>query len=130
MLSFPYVDSELGYWYIIWKVNTRKRGMNLKSILCTMSLWVGISSKACLFVICTVVMRTLMHDYRAILGLPNHWSNSCRRCNLKYVYCCVNGDLGSWCLSWRKVNGLGVRGNYVCSLVMSVIYMELGGRKR
>ena len=27
------------------------------------------------------------------------------------------------------MNGLGVRGNYVCSLVMSVIYIELGGRK-
>ena len=35
MFIFPYVDSDLGYWYIIWKVNTR-------NTFCTMLLGVGI----------------------------------------------------------------------------------------
>ena len=35
MFSFLYVHSDLGYWYIIWKVNTRNRGMNLRNTLCT-----------------------------------------------------------------------------------------------
>ena len=35
MFSFLYVNSSLGYWYIIWKVNTRNSGMNLRNTLCT-----------------------------------------------------------------------------------------------
>ena len=29
------------YWHIIWKVNTRNRGLNLESIFCTPCLWGG-----------------------------------------------------------------------------------------
>ena len=48
MFSFCYVDSDPGYWYVIWKVNTRNRVINLRITLCTnMPLWVGISWKAC-----------------------------------------------------------------------------------
>ena len=38
---FPLIDSNLGYWYIILKVNFTNRGLNLKSIFCTLCLWVG-----------------------------------------------------------------------------------------
>ena len=30
MFSYPHVDPDLGYWYIIWKVNTRNKGLNWK----------------------------------------------------------------------------------------------------
>ena len=38
---FPLINSNLGYWYIILKVNSTNRGLNLKSIFCTLYLWVG-----------------------------------------------------------------------------------------
>ena len=38
---FPLIDSNLGYWYIILKVNSTNRGLNLKSIFCTLCLWVA-----------------------------------------------------------------------------------------
>ena len=38
MFSFPHVDPKLGHSYIIWKVNTRNRGLNLKNTLCTLCL--------------------------------------------------------------------------------------------
>ena len=34
-VSFPLIDPGLGYWYIIWKVNTTNRGSNLKNTFCT-----------------------------------------------------------------------------------------------
>ena len=40
-VQFPlpdFVDSDLGYWYIIRKVNIKNRGMNLKNTLCTNAL--------------------------------------------------------------------------------------------
>ena len=33
MFNFLYIDSHLGYWYIIWKVNIRNTGMNLRNTL-------------------------------------------------------------------------------------------------
>ena len=33
MFNFLYINSHLGYWYIIWKVNTRNSGMNLRNTL-------------------------------------------------------------------------------------------------
>ena len=30
-LVFPFLDPHLGYWYIIWKVNTKNRGLSLKA---------------------------------------------------------------------------------------------------
>ena len=38
-LVFPLTDPDLGYWYIIWKVNTTNRVLNLKSTFCTLCLW-------------------------------------------------------------------------------------------
>ena len=35
----PLVDPDLGYWYIIWKVNTTNRGLNLKNAFCSLYLW-------------------------------------------------------------------------------------------
>ena len=38
-VSLPPIDPKLGYWYIIWNVNTTDRGSNLKSTFSTLSLW-------------------------------------------------------------------------------------------
>ena len=38
-VSFPLIDPDLGYWYIIWKVNTTNRGLNLKNTFCAICLW-------------------------------------------------------------------------------------------
>ena len=38
-LAFPLTNPDLGYGYIIWKVNTTNRGMNLKNTLCTICIW-------------------------------------------------------------------------------------------
>ena len=46
-VQFPLCWLYLVYWYIIWKVNTRNRGMNLKNNLCTMPQGVGMSCKVC-----------------------------------------------------------------------------------
>ena len=35
-VSFPLIDPDLGYGYIIWKVNTTNRGMNLKNTCCAL----------------------------------------------------------------------------------------------
>ena len=48
MFNFLYIDSHLGYWYIIWKVNIRNTEMNLRNTLLTLMFLcgVGISWKA------------------------------------------------------------------------------------
>ena len=33
------------------------------------------------------------------------------------------------CLAWGQVNGLGVGGDYVCSLAIVNVFMGLGGAK-
>ena len=38
-LFFSLIDADLGYWCIIWKVNTTDRGLNLKNTCCTLCLW-------------------------------------------------------------------------------------------
>ena len=44
---------------------------------------------------------------------------------------CVDGDL-TWevSLAMGQVNRLGIGGNYVCCLVIVVMFMGLGGAKR
>ena len=37
-LIFCLIDPGLGYWYIIWKVNTKNRGLNLKKTFFTLCL--------------------------------------------------------------------------------------------
>ena len=39
MFCFPYVESDLGYWYITWKVNTKNWDMNLKKNPFALYLW-------------------------------------------------------------------------------------------
>ena len=39
-LVFPLIVPDLGYWYIIWKVNTTNRGLKLKNTFWTLCLWV------------------------------------------------------------------------------------------
>ena len=40
-VSLPPIDPKLGYWYIIWNVNTTNKGLNLKSTFSTLSSGVG-----------------------------------------------------------------------------------------
>ena len=127
MFSFPFVDSDLGYWYITWKVNTRNRGMNLKNTLCTMPPWVGISCKICLLFWYFQLWATLWClNYRALLNLPNYWTDSWRRYNLKGV----GVSMGSWgvSLAWGQVNRIVVEGRKLCMLWK--LSMELKGAKR
>ena len=77
-VSFPRVDPDLGYWYIIWKVNTTNRGLNLKNTFCTLCLWgwgfhVNLSSLFKTFY-CWPVLRYL--NYRAVVGLRIYGSDS------------------------------------------------------
>ena len=58
-VQFSSCDPELGYWYIIWTVNTRKRELNLKNTLCILSLW-GRNFLQHLFWISLVVTCLLM----------------------------------------------------------------------
>ena len=45
-VSFPLIDPDLGYWYIIWKINTTNRGYECeKHILHTMLLGLGFHVK-------------------------------------------------------------------------------------
>ena len=46
-VSLPHIDPELGYWYIIWNVNTTNRRIEFeKHLLHTIPLGLGISCKA------------------------------------------------------------------------------------
>ena len=38
-VSFPLIDPDLGYWYIIWKVTTTNRELNLQNIFCALCFW-------------------------------------------------------------------------------------------
>ena len=52
--------------------------------------------------------------------------------NLKNTLCTVLlevGNSGTAGIGWRQVNRLGVEGNYVCYLVIVVLFMGLGGEK-
>ena len=75
MPSFPYADTDLGYWHISWKVNTRNRELNLQSKLHTLCLRgedfiQGLSS----YLTSKVWWPApWCPDYRTILDLPNYW---------------------------------------------------------
>ena len=114
MLSFSYADSDMRHWYIIWNAKTWNRKMNLKNVLCTMPLWVGISWKACLF---------FCLDYKFLLGLPKYWSDFWKRYNLEGVHWCVDWGLTWWVsLAWGQVNRLRVGGNF-CMLPCHSCYI-------
>ena len=38
-VSFPLIDPDLDYWYIIWKFNTTNKELNLKITVCRLCLW-------------------------------------------------------------------------------------------
>ena len=38
-VTFPLIDPDLGYWYLVWKINTTNRGLNFKNTFCILSLW-------------------------------------------------------------------------------------------
>ena len=38
-VSFPLIDPDLDYWYIIWKFNTTNKKLNLKITVCKLCLW-------------------------------------------------------------------------------------------
>ena len=47
-VSFPLIDFDMGYLYIILIVKTADRELNLKNAFCTLCLWSWVSCKACL----------------------------------------------------------------------------------
>ena len=86
-VSFPLIDPDLGYWYIIWKVNTTNRGLNLKKqLLLTLPLGLGISCKVCLFKNklqwCSILW--CLH-YRALLDVHIYGSDSWRSELRRYI---------------------------------------------
>ena len=48
-VSFPLIDPDLRYWYIIWKINTTNRGLNLKKHLHTIPRCLGFHVKTVFF---------------------------------------------------------------------------------
>ena len=38
-VSFPLIDPDLGYWYIVWKIKTTNRGLNFKITFCILCFW-------------------------------------------------------------------------------------------
>ena len=104
MCGFLYIDSDLEYWYIIWKFNARTKGMNLKNTLWTIPLEVGISCKisgSFFFFLKGGGTRSGRSAlwylaFRSLLDLSNYWSDSWRTINLKGVRWCVDGGV------WRE----------------------------
>ena len=70
-VSFPLIDPDLGYWYIIWKVNTTNRGYECeKHLLHTMLLRLGFHVKP---VFCCQSWPVIWcRDFRAHLDLLNY----------------------------------------------------------
>ena len=74
MFSFPHVDSpELGFWYIIWKVNIRYRVEFEKQPMHTMPPRVGILCKS-FFYYLQLWLALWCLNYVSLLGLPSYWS--------------------------------------------------------
>ena len=76
MFNFPHVDPKLGHSYIIWKVNTTNRGLNLKNTLCTLCLVSllkhPLHTMPCLSLVVTCILMPWLLDYRALSGLLNY----------------------------------------------------------
>ena len=141
MFSFTHVDPGLGYWHIIWNVNTRNRRLNLKNTLCTLCLW-GVGwrflAKPVFFI--TIFCGDLHFD-GLIIGL-------CQIClvigqtkeKVKYKRCLLmcqwrHGELiwlqSKW-IAWQRVlpGSLGVGINYTWCLAIIVLFVRLGWTKR
>ena len=103
MFSFLHVHSELVYWYIIWKVNTRDRGSIWKTPFALCSLGVEISCKVCL-----IFVGVMMEMW----GVSLAWGQ-------------VNSLVKRF--AWGK---LGVGRNYRWCLVIVAKFMGLERAKR
>ena len=111
---------------IIWNVKTINRGRIWKApfVLCLIGL--GFHAKLAFFWYHWWWSASWCLDYRSLLGLSKYGSDSWRRYNVKGVCWCVDGDL-TWGVSLAgQVNRLGIGENYVCYLVIVVIFMGLG----
>ena len=120
MFSFFHVDLELGYWYIIWKVNTKNRGLILKNIFCALCLWGwGFHAKPAFF---NILSGDLLEKVKFKSCLLMCWW----RCG-KLVW-----PGGKWTAWKRSLCGgeMGVGGNYIRCLVIVTIFMGLWGEKR
>ena len=84
MFSLSHFEPGVGYWYIIWKIHTKNRELNLKntSTLCLWGWWFHVE------VISLVVTCTVMFHYCALLDLPDYWSDPWRRFNLRCSLVC------------------------------------------
>ena len=79
-VSFSSHWPDLGYWYIIWKVNTTNKRLNLKNTFCTFCLWgwdFHVRS-VFFFKIIIVVTYSLKSYYRALLDLSIYRLDSLR----------------------------------------------------
>ena len=93
-VSFPLMDPDLGYWYIIWKVNTTNRGLNLNNTFCTLCIWDwGFHAKSVFFFIKTVVVT-----YSLMSWLKASFRFMCLRARLmeKWVKELHSKSEGSW----------------------------------
>ena len=106
-LVFPLIYPDLGYWYVIWKVNTTNRGLNSKITFCTVYLWGwGFHVKSVFFfkkVIKVPILWCL--DYRALLDLcifrPDPWKSELR-CYIQNRKC-LGSNPGSP-QPWGRIN--------------------------
>ena len=127
----------MGYLYIIWKGNTRYRGLNFKSTVCTQCLWGwGFHAKSVfffkcfywwlaiyvfiigLFYICLSIGQTLEKVQFTSCLLKCRW----RRGKLIWI--------GS--IKWKPgkqvyLDGIAVRENYVWCLAIVTKFKGLGG---
>ena len=97
----------LGYWYIIWKVNTTIRGLNLKHTFCTLCLWGWGFHVKPFFVKKNLKWWPILWciDYRALLDLciygPDSWISELRG----YIQSRkgLGSDPGSW-WPWDQIS--------------------------
>ena len=137
MFSFPYVDPDLGHWYIIGKVNTTKRRLNLK-LHCTLcpTGWEFHAKPTFFFnifsgdphfdakiiglcLICLVMGPLEKEHFKVILEAPRErWGISVTRgqINILVMISCLGI--------------LSVGGNYVWCHVIVVISLELEEARR
>ena len=82
-VTFPLIDPDLGYWYLVWKINTTNRGLNFKNTFCILSLWGrGFLVKPVFFLkkilVVTCFFRSWVLSHVHIYG-PDSWRSELRR---------------------------------------------------
>ena len=78
--SFSLIDPYLEYWYIIWKVDTANRELNLKNTFCTLCQWGwGFHTKPVfIFSIFLLITCSLTYWLKGSFRLLNYDSDSRR----------------------------------------------------